>query len=242
LKVRLGNAHAIEAFRNPGEDALHYRVLKDEQVTEVNLPLGTGLDEAEQTVVGAMAHHLVPGQGPSWVESDDEALQIRLEKYYGIQARNRTLGPLGVLSISLGVLIAAPLLMKMLPLLRTNVGRDWQCRVMGDPTSTGTGFFAPATWIGVTVNNAVPVATETALPGEITVGSLARAQGAFAHTTGTISYTVTKTFTSDQNVTLAKSGLYTAQSGGTMVFTSLLNEPAPVVSGDQLQVTSTITP
>jgi hypothetical protein len=146
-----------------------------------------------------------------------------------------------MVGLSLALAIAA-LLFKWLPMLRTNSGRDWQCRLMGDPSSNATGYFAPATWMGVTANNNNPIATETALPGEITVGTLARAQGSFAHTTGTASYTVTKTFTSDQNIVLNKSGLFTASTGGTMVFTSRLNEPATVVSGDQVQTTTTVTP
>ena len=125
--------------------------------------------------------------------------------------------------------------------MRTNAGRDHQARVMGDTASTGTGAYAPGCWIGLTANSAAPQATDTALAGEITSGTLARAQATYAHTNGTASYTLTKTFTSDQSVTIAKIGVFTAPTGGTMVFSSLLNAVAQMVSGDQIQVTDTIT-
>ena len=112
---------------------------------------------------------------------------------------------------------------------------------MGDTASNGTGNYAPATWVGVTANNAAPAATDTTLTGEIAAGTLSRAQGTYAHTNGTSTYTVTKSFTSDQTVVLAKVALFTASSGGTMPFVSLLNAVASLVSGDGFQVTLTVT-
>ncbi len=125
--------------------------------------------------------------------------------------------------------------------MRTNAGRDWQSRVMADTSSNGTGQYAPANYIGVSANNAAPSAASTTLTGEIVSGSLIRAQAAYAHTNGTASYTLTKTFTSDQSITLAKIGVFTAPSGGTIVFETLLNSVAVMVSGDQLQITETVT-
>jgi uncharacterized iron-regulated membrane protein len=125
--------------------------------------------------------------------------------------------------------------------LRTNAGRDWQARVMGDTSSNGSGSYAPATYFGVTANGTAPNASDTTLTGEISSGTLARAQGVYAHTNGTGSYTVTKTLTSDQTVTLQKAALFTASSGGTMAFESLLNAAASMVSGDQIQLTVTVT-
>jgi len=125
--------------------------------------------------------------------------------------------------------------------MRTDSGRDHQARVMSDTASTGTGAYAPACYLGVTANSTAPAAGDTTLAGEVASGTLARALAVYAHTNGTASYTLTKTFTSDQTITLAKVGVFTAASGGTMVFETLLNSPAPLVSGDQVQVTSTIT-
>lgn len=125
--------------------------------------------------------------------------------------------------------------------MRTNAGRDHQSRVMGDTASTGTGAYAPATYIGVTANSTAPAASDISLAGEIASGTLTRAQAVYAHTNGTASYTLTKVFTSDQTITLAKVGVFTAPTSGTMAFETLLNTPAPMVSGDQVQITMTVT-
>lgn len=123
--------------------------------------------------------------------------------------------------------------------LRTRAGRDWQARVMGDTASTGTGNWAPANWIGVSADSAVPLDTDTVLAGEITVGTLGRAQATFAHTNGTASYTLVKSFTSDQTITLRKAGAFNAPAGGTMAFADVLDSPAPLNSGDSTQITMT---
>jgi hypothetical protein len=104
--------------------------------------------------------------------------------------------------------------------MRTNAGRDFQARVMGDTASTGTGSYAPACYIGLTANSTAPAAGDTTLTGEIASGTLTRAQATYAHTNGTNTYTLTKTFTSDQSVTIAKIGVFNASSSGTMVSSS----------------------
>jgi hypothetical protein len=138
-------------------------------------------------------------------------------------------------------LMIAAMLWLFSPFLRTTAGRSWQAGVMGSTASTGTGAFAPATFIGLTANSTAPAAGNTVLTGEITAGTLARAQATYAHTTGTATYTLTRTFTSDQSVTIAKIGVFNAATGGTMVFETLLNATATLVSGDQLQITETVT-
>jgi hypothetical protein len=138
-------------------------------------------------------------------------------------------------------LLLAPILRLFSIELRTNSGRDWQARVMGDTASTGTGAYAAANYIGVTANSTAPAAGDTTLAGEITVGSLARVQAAYGHTDGQATYTLTRTFTSDQTVTLQKIGVFNAAAGGTMAFESPLNAPAVMVSGDNLQIVETVT-
>ena len=113
--------------------------------------------------------------------------------------------------------------------MRTNAGADFQARVMADTASTGTGVYAAANYIGLTANATAPAAGNTTLTGEIASGTLNRAQATYAHTNGTNTYTLTKTFTSDQSVTIAKIGVFNAATAGTMV------------SGDQLQITETVT-
>lgn len=125
--------------------------------------------------------------------------------------------------------------------MRVNSGRDFQARVMSDTASTGTGAYAAANYIGLTANAAAPVATDTTLTTEVVTGTLNRAQATYAHTNGTNTYTLTKTFTSDQSITVAKIGVFNAATAGTMVFESLLNATATLVSGDQLQITEQVT-
>lgn len=128
----------------------------------------------------------------------------------------------------------------LLPLL-TNAGKDLMSRLMGDTASNGTGSYAPANYIGLTANSTAPAAGDTTLTGEVGSGTLARAQAAYAHTNGQSTYTLTKTFTSDQTITVAKIGVFNASSAGTMMFTTLLNAVASMVSGDTLAVTETVT-
>jgi hypothetical protein len=125
--------------------------------------------------------------------------------------------------------------------LRTNAGRDWQSRVMGDPASTGTGSYAPGSWMGLTADNAAPNAANTTLPGEIAVGTLARKVCAYSHTNGTASYALTAVFTFDQNITINKFGIFNALAGGTLVFETLLNAAVIGQIGDQTTVTETVT-
>lgn len=124
--------------------------------------------------------------------------------------------------------------------VRTLAGRDHQAKVMGDNASTGTGDYASACYIGLTADTDPPDENNTTLAGEISSGTLVRAQGTFLHTSGTNIYTITKSFTSDQAVTVAKIGIFNAPAGGTMAFESTI-DPVPLRSGDQVQITEAIT-
>jgi hypothetical protein len=121
----------------------------------------------------------------------------------------------------------------------TSAGRDFQSRVMADTASTGTGAYASATWIGLTADTNAPSLSTTALPGELTGGSMGRGQGAFGHTVGTSSWTLTRTVTVDRSVRVAKLGIYNAAAGPTLVFETLLDFAADVKAGDTLQVVFT---
>jgi hypothetical protein len=125
--------------------------------------------------------------------------------------------------------------------VRTIAGRSWMARVMGDTASTGTGAYAPANWMGVTEDDADPVAENEALPGEVTSGTMGRVQATFAHTEGAASYTLTRTLTADASVDLRKIGIFTGPSpGGTLVYETKLNDKAVMVEGDQTQITHTV--
>lgn len=132
--------------------------------------------------------------------------------------------------------------------LRTNAGADHQARVMADTASTGTGSYAAANYIAVTANTTAPAAGDTTLTGEIATagGGLLRAQAVYAHTNGTSTYTLTKTFTANGSdslpVTLGKIGVFNASSAGSMVFTTLISPTATLsASGDAVTITETVT-
>lgn len=127
--------------------------------------------------------------------------------------------------------------------LRTDAGKDFQSRVMGDTASTGTGIYAAANYIALTENNTAPAAGDTALTGELTASGLGRAQAAYAHTGGASTYTLTKTFTSSDGTsrTINKVGVFNASSSGTLVFTTAVPSPPTLVSGDSLTITETVT-
>lgn len=116
-------------------------------------------------------------------------------------------------------------------------------RVMGNGahSDAGTGDMAPADYLGLSPDNTAPDVENTTLPSEIAVGTLARAQAAYAHTDGQASYTLTNTFTSDDSVTVRKVGVFNAASGGTLVFESLLNDAATLTPSDQVIITVTVT-
>lgn len=127
--------------------------------------------------------------------------------------------------------------------MRTDAGRDHQARVMGDGSAVGagTGDMRPADYIGLSADLDAPNASDTTLTGEIVAGTLVRAQATYAHTNGTNVYTLTRTFTSDQTVDIAKVGVFNDPTAGTLVFENLLGSAAPLISGDQVAITVTVT-
>ena len=259
--VEFGNDKGIEGYRDAQSDdpdLVRYRELDGQRVTRLAYPEGMTINEAFQGTVTAISYHLAQEGKPSWFESDSAGLHALLCENYGVNPEARKpkgWGQVAAAKVATTMLAHIPVSL-MLPLqvlwaflvarlasqeLRTDAGRDFQARVMGDTASTGTGAYAAATYIGITANATAPAAGDTTLTGEIASGTLIRAQAIYAHTNGTASYTLTKTFTSDQSVVIAKIGVFNAASTGTMVFESLLNATATLVSGDQLQITETVT-
>ena len=123
---------------------------------------------------------------------------------------------------------------------RTLAGRDHQAGVMGNPASSGSGNYSPATWMVLSTNTTAEDASRTTLPGELTGGTMARAEATFSHTVGTASYTLIKTWVSDRDVTVAKFGVYTAQTGGIFCWEKLLDAPVVLKSGDSMQIVHTV--
>lgn len=128
--------------------------------------------------------------------------------------------------------------------LLTNAGRD-ALHAQHMSTSAQPASF---NYMAVSASAVAPSAASTTLPGEITTagGGLLRAQATYAHTAGTNTSTLTKTFTANGSdalpVTLAKIGILNASSVGTLGYETLLNATATLtVSGDNVTITETVT-
>lgn len=111
---------------------------------------------------------------------------------------------------------------------------------MADTASNGSGAYAAANWVALSDDPDAPVATNTVLPGELIGGTLDRAQASYAHTTGTASYTLIHTFTSDRDTTAYGYGVFTASTGGVLAFHAAFSEPVSLKIGDTVQVIDTI--
>lgn len=100
-------------------------------------------------------------------------------------------------------------------------------------------------YMGLTENSSAASASNTTLTSEITTGGLTRALATYAHTGGTATFTLSKTFTASSSFpAVHRMGLFTASNttaGGIMVFESVLNADANLASGDTLTVTDTVT-
>ncbi len=114
---------------------------------------------------------------------------------------------------------------------------------MFDTASTGTGVYASSTYIALTENATAPAAGDTTLTAELTGAGLQRQIATYAHTNGTNTTTLTKTFTSSDGTarTINKAGNFNAASVGTLVFETLVPNPPSLVSGDSVAVTWTFT-
>jgi hypothetical protein len=111
---------------------------------------------------------------------------------------------------------------------------------MADTSSDGTGSYAPANWVALSDDATPADQGDTVMAGELTGGTLDRAQASYAHTNGTATYTLINTFTSDRDATVYKYGVFTAASGGTLAFEEDFDSAVPLKIGDTVQVVDTI--
>ncbi len=207
-----------------------------DEVDEVDLALSTGNDrllsmiarelgaDLRRYAVGVleaeqiMAAHAA-GAAPTWVDSDDADFAKALAEHFGCH-------------------LGEP------EALLVNAGRD---ALHGQHLGTAAQP-AAFNYMCVSANATAPSAASTTLPGEITTagGGLLRAQATYAHTAGTNTSTLTKTFTANGSdalpVTIAKIGVLNAATSGTLGYETLLNATATLtVSGDSVTVTHTTT-
>jgi hypothetical protein len=119
--------------------------------------------------------------------------------------------------------------------LRTNAGADAQASQMGNTATQA----ASCNYIALTNDSGAPAATDTTVASEIAANGLSRAQGTYAHTTGTAVFTVQKVFSATGTQASQKTGLLNASSSGTLCFEAAYTA-VTVNNGDTLTVTWTI--
>ena len=158
------------------------------------------------------------GQKPDWVDSEDEGLAKAIAAYYGCELGQ----PRAVLTLQ---------------------GRD-------DVHAQNLSASQPAPYIygALSANTSTPANTDLSLTGEITTsgGGLIRAVMTFAHTSGTNTSTLTKTWTANSNdalaVTISKWAAFNAGVSGNMGYEDLLGTAVPLNSpGDNATITFTLT-
>jgi hypothetical protein len=156
---------------------------------------------------------------PSWVASNNSSLQHAIAEHFGIPEGEPTA-------------------------LFTSVGRDaLHAQHMGTSAQPAAFFY-----MGLTASVVAPASSDTTLTGEITTagGGLLRAASTYAHTTGTNTTTLTKTFTANGSdslpVTVAQIGVFNASTVGTIAYHTALNATATLsISGDNVTITETVT-
>lgn len=122
-------------------------------------------------------------------------------------------------------------------------GKDFQAAQMFSTVAVANG----ANYIALTANATAPAYADTALTGEFVAasGGLNRVIATYAHTAGTGTVTLTKTFTANANDgasnTVNKGGLFATSSGGALIFEDPMPSPPTLVSGDSIAVTWTVT-
>jgi hypothetical protein len=123
--------------------------------------------------------------------------------------------------------------------LKTTVGVDFICNQIGNSALASAS--AVAKFMAISSDATAPAAGDTTLTGEISANGLGRQAATYGHTNGQTTFTqqsVWASITGTQNG-IQKMALFTAVSGGTMVFETLLAVAKSVSSGDTLTVTWT---
>jgi hypothetical protein len=108
----------------------------------------------------------------------------------------------------------------------------------------GAGGMSAVRFMAVTTDAAAASASDTVLATENNANGVSRALATFAHTMGTSTYTLLKSWSPSGAITaIHKMGLYPhmVPTVGPVIFESVLNADATVVNGDTFQVTDTVT-
>lgn len=99
----------------------------------------------------------------------------------------------------------------------------------------------PSWFMAVTENTTTPVVGDTTLTSELTTDGFARALATFAHTAGTNTFTLSKTFTATGTRTPGKVGFFNTANNGRMAFATLIPSPGALLASDTITITDTFT-
>lgn len=121
--------------------------------------------------------------------------------------------------------------------LITNAGRDYLHLQGYGSTGLGTNGL---NYIALSNDTVTETVASTTLSNEIAVNGLSRAQGTYAHTAGTNTTTIDRTFTATGTQSAQKAALFSASSAGTMNHVLGFTQ-RNLITSDTLQVTFTIT-
>ncbi len=119
----------------------------------------------------------------------------------------------------------------------TTAGRDFLHQQGYKDTGLGSNGL---NYIALSNDTVSETSASTTLSNEIAANGLSRAQGTYAHTSGTNTTTISKTFTASGTQSAQKAALFTASSAGTMNHVLAFTQRA-LANGDTLAVTFTIT-
>lgn len=261
MYVVIGTDQAIETYRDDNSatpDQLLVRDAPGERIFVFETPDTWKVNETFNSLLKALPRHIKDGAPPRWLKTDSPVLATMAAEQFGIDPKRLAAKPknwgadtganlmtlpagCSLIMSYLGLMVVIPATLGLSFLLRPTAGRDYQANLLGSTSANGTGAYAPANYIGLTATAITTLATDTTLAGEVVSGTLARAQGAYGHVGGTNSYTVGKTFTSDQIITLLYMGIFNAPTAGVMFLETALNAPAELVSGDALNCLETVT-
>jgi hypothetical protein len=120
--------------------------------------------------------------------------------------------------------------------VKTTAGIDFLF-VQGYSTGPGANGL---NYVALSNDTLTETTASTVLSNEITLNGLGRAIGAYAHTNGTATATITKTFTASGTQAAQKAALFSASSAGTMTHVLSFTQRS-LVNGDTLAITFTIT-
>ena len=265
----LGNTITQVSMRENWDDVEEAELALSSDNDQVLVQIGEYVDAENRVKIGVLEvgdlwqYHATPGDLPEWVESDDDELAQALSQWFSIRGHECTVGrPAGWDDSMSGAVRAS--LANMPPMEGGSIPWEHYLEVTGKPEHNllvNAGRDAlhaqhlstsapPATfnYMCVSANGTAASAANTTLPAEITTagGGLLRAQAIYAHTVGTNTSTLTKTFTANGSdalpVTIAKIGVLNAVTVGTLGYETLLSATATLtISGDNVAITHTIT-